>query len=227
MPFMQINPGESGEPQVTPVGTPPIIQTEDDRKARLMQERESERQAERYDNLVARPPTSEGRKMTEETRKRLEQESKDKAAAHNVVTIGSDISKVAGGDEGVTLVPTANVYVMENPNEGPHMEIEDPTVSGGAVRSGFTTLDRAEATLKQPKGDERSALSATGPTLPMGPGSVSDEETEPAADAKGKQSVDEQLRAGSEDAAAAAEKAESKRSTTTPDSAAAPKGKKG
>lgn len=181
MPNMQIIPRADGaELRLESTDAPLDLETEEKRTARLMQDRENERQAERYGNLVARPLAGESvMTMTEETRQRLESSDREKASVGNVVTTHSDVAKVTGED-GVALVPTVNVYTKETPTEGPKLEITDPTVIGGKG-VGFTDLDRAESTLKQPQGDEYSAKAATGPELPEGHTVGAKGTTKPAA----------------------------------------------
>ena len=125
--------------------------------------------------------------MNEQTRKRIADQEQEKFAVPNVVTTHSDIAKVASGED-VALVPTVRVYTEQDPMKGQKLEVADPTVRGPGARPGGTpVLDRAESTLAQPKGDEYSALSATGPELPEGPAADaadSKETTKPAFDVK-------------------------------------------
>lgn len=185
-PMYQINTSEGGELRLETKDLPSVRTTDAERMAERLRRQDEARRAERYAELAAHPTPEEGIVITEETRKRLEKEQKDKASVPNVVTTHSDVAKVASGDHGVGLVPTVDVYTKTNPLEQDNkVEVEDRTVFGGGIAPGGTVLDRAETSLRQPKGDEYSTKSATGPTLPEGavlPAIEAGEETEPAHD---------------------------------------------
>lgn len=215
-PFFQIIPPADGrkEAEVRAIDMPNSLRSDEERKAEAMRLRAEEREAERYATLVARPHPQEGIVITEETRKRLAQSEAEKAAVPNVVTTHSDIAKVAAGSD-IALVPTVNVYTQDNPmDEGsPQMAVEDRTVTLHGIVQGETVLDRAETSLRQPVGDEYSARSATGPTLPEGQvlGALAEEEeTEPAFDPEqsGSERLEQRQEESAEAEAAAAKEVE-------------------
>lgn len=186
-PHYQIIESDGGsEPELRTVDLPETVASDADRVATAIRIADERRMAERYGELAAHPTPEEGIVITEDTRKRLEAEQQEKAAVANVVTTHSDVAKMATGGGDVALVPTVAVYTQEKPLESDNkVEVQDNTVTLAGIAPGGSVLDRAETSLRQPKGDEYSAQSATGPTLPEGAvlnAIAEEEETEPSRD---------------------------------------------
>lgn len=224
-PFSQIIPPKKGrkESEVKTFEMPLALRTEEERRAEAIKIKQDARESERYAGLVRKPHPQESIVISDSTRKTMDDRAAQKAKVANVVTTHSDVAKVAAGAE-VALVPTVDVYledqVLDTDNK---MVVEDRTVTLAGVPQGETVLDRAESSLKQPKGDEYSANSATGPTLPEGVAMTTEGETTPAfsPDATPAERLEQRQKEGeaAEKASAAAEK------KAAPKVAPKPKGK--
>jgi hypothetical protein len=213
MPLYQLVPQGEGEGQtvdVRSVDTPDSLRTPEEIAAERLKFKDDQRVAERYGALVQYPQRSEEVMISDETRKRMDEQHQQKAEVPNVVTASGDIAKVASGSD-VNLVPAHEVYRSEDPvAEGDSMQVEDPTVNPAfRAGGGSSARDRAEVTLAQPRGDAVSSQSATGPGLPVGQAADPEGEQKKVADEdQGKER--ERLAKETQKAGAAGEKAAQK-----------------
>jgi pyruvate/2-oxoglutarate dehydrogenase complex dihydrolipoamide acyltransferase (E2) component len=195
--------GTEGDVEVRVVDLPETYRSQEQIAAERLQQKNDVRVSERYASFVEQPIREEIVNISKDTQQRMMENDAEKRAVPNSVTAHSDITKVAAGEE-VNLVPTSQAYTEADPTEGEAMSVTDRTVNP-AFRSGGATpeLDRAEATLAQPRGDEYSADAATGPTILTGPAAATDEVVEKVAEEDGADEAQRQRDAAKEAAEAA------------------------
>jgi len=176
MGFVRIIP--SGEP-----GVPDIVESVDmgellptaeaaaDEARRLKQE-SREAPARMFGALESTPTGTEGNPVVSvETQERLEREQREKGSVPNIVTAHADVAKMASPSDGAYLTSSSEAYSRPAEEHEDRLEVTDSTIfpnNPTVLARPLTDLERAERSIPQPKGDEVSALAATGPYLPTG-----------------------------------------------------------